>query len=55
MKLHKTVLLKISEPNKGKLKRLKLTTELYHRVLLFYLDVIPRLGIYEQQKSSSVS
>ena len=46
MKLHKTVLLKISEANKGKLKRLKLTTELYHRVLLFYLDVIPRLGMY---------
>jgi len=46
MKLHKTVLLKISEPNKGKLKRLKLTTELYLRVLIFYLDVIPRLGMY---------
>jgi len=46
MKLHRTVLLKISEPNKGKLRKLKLTIELYHKVLLFYLDVILRLGMY---------
>ena len=53
MKLHRTVLLKISEPNKGKLRKLKLTIELYHKVLLFYLDVIPRLGMYRMASMSN--
>ena len=46
MKLHKTLLLKVDEPNKNKLEKLRLTLELYSRVLLFYLDVIPKLGMY---------
>ena len=46
MKLHKTLLLKIVEPNKGKRQKLENTINLYAEVLKFYLDVIPKLGMY---------
>ena len=46
MKIHKTLLLKIAEPNKEKKKKLENTLELYARTLRFYLEVIPKLGMY---------
>ncbi len=46
MKLHKTLLLKIVEPNKGKRQKLEKTIKLYAKVLKFYLEVIPKLGMY---------
>ncbi len=46
MKIHKTLLLKIEEPNKEKKKKLENTLELYARTLRFYLEVIPKLGMY---------
>ena len=46
MKIHKTLLLKIEEPNEGKKKKLENTLELYAKTLRFYLEVIPRLGMY---------
>ena len=46
MKLHKTLTLKIVEPNKGKRQKLEKTIKLYAKVLEFYLEVIPKLGMY---------
>ncbi len=55
MKLHKTLLLKIVEPNEGKRKKLENTIELYAKVLKFYLGVIPKLGMYRIASMDSKS
>ena len=46
MKIHKTLLLKIHEPNKAKKEYLQNTIDLYARVLNFYLSVIDKIGEY---------
>ncbi|EDP74825.1 hypothetical protein [Hydrogenivirga sp. 128-5-R1-1] len=46
MKLHKTLLIKVVEPNKGKRQKLENTINLYAEVLKFYLEVILKLGMY---------
>lgn len=46
MKIHKTLLLKIYEPNKKKQEHLDNTINLYAKVLNFYLEVILKVGIY---------
>ncbi len=46
MKIHKTLLLKIYEPNKKKQKYLDNTIDLYAKILNFYLKVIQEAGIY---------
>ena len=46
MKVVKTVLLKIVEPNKEKKRLLDETLSLYAEVLKFYLEVIRKAGIY---------
>ena len=46
MKIHKTLLLKIHEPNKAKKEYLQNTIDLYARVLNFYLSVIDKIGKY---------
>ncbi len=45
-KIHKTLLLKITEANEGKKRKLENTINLYAEVLKFYLEVIPKLGMY---------
>ena len=46
MKIVKTVLLKVYEPNKEKKEALDRTLSLYAEVLKFYLEVIKKAGIY---------
>ena len=46
MRLHKTLILKIAEPNEGKKQKLENIIDLYAGVLRFYLEVILRLGMY---------
>ena len=46
MKIYKSLLLKIYEPNKTKKEYLQNTINLYAKVLNFYLFVIEKLGIY---------
>ncbi|TCK06623.1 hypothetical protein [Phorcysia thermohydrogeniphila] len=46
MKVVKTVLLKIYEPNKEKRESLDRRLSLYAEVLKFYLEVIEKAGIY---------
>ncbi len=46
MKIHKTLLLKIYEPNKTKKYHLQNTINLYAKVLNFYLLFIEKLGMY---------
>ncbi len=46
MKFHKTLLIKIEEPNTGKREKLENTINLYAEVLNFYLEVIRKLGMY---------
>ncbi len=45
-KIHKTLLLKVAEANEGKRQKLENTIDLYAKVLKFYLEVIPKLGMY---------
>ena len=46
MKVVKTVLIKVYEPNKEKRELLNRTLSLYAEVLKFYLEVIRKAGIY---------
>jgi len=46
LKIVKTVLLKVYEPNKEKKEALDRTLSLYAEVLKFYLEVIKKAGIY---------
>lgn len=46
MKIHKTLLLKIYEPNEKKQEYLNNTIDLYAKVLNFYIEVISKVGIY---------
>ncbi len=46
MKIHKTLLLKIYEPNKAKKEYLQNTINLYAKTLNFYLSVIDKIGKY---------
>lgn len=55
MKLHKTLLLKVQSPNVGKKEKLEKTIKLYSEVLKFYLEVIPKLGMYHIASMSNKS
>jgi len=47
LKIVKTILLKVYEPNKEKREFLDVTLRLYGEVLKFYLSVIRKAGIYK--------
>ncbi|SMP07936.1 hypothetical protein SAMN06264868_10584, partial [Venenivibrio stagnispumantis] len=46
MKIHKTLLLKIYEPNKAKREYLDNIINVYAKTLNFYLDAIKNLGMF---------
>ncbi|GAB6072163.1 hypothetical protein JCM14244_05400 [Venenivibrio stagnispumantis] len=46
MKIHKTLLLKIYEPNKAKREYLDNIISIYAKTLNFYLDAIKNLGMF---------